>query len=97
MLDEYRIEPLSVGQYLDGVESEDIKIDQAVQRSFCWGKEMMNALIYSALSRKIYIPNLILAEEKKKTELNRLMLLMAGKEQRPYISLSITGIKLQIN
>ena len=57
MLDEYRIEPLSVGQYLDGVESEDIKIDQAVQRSFCWGKEMMNALIYSALSRKIYIPN----------------------------------------
>lgn len=32
MLDEYRIEPLSVGQYLDGVESEDIKIDQAVQK-----------------------------------------------------------------
>lgn len=65
MLDEYRIEPLSVGQYLDGVESEDIKIDQAVQRSFCWSKEMMNSLIYSALSRKIYIPNLILAEEKR--------------------------------
>lgn len=66
MLDEYRIEPLSVGQYLDGVDNEDIKIDQAVQRSFCWSKEMMNSLIYSALSRKIYIPNLILAEEKRK-------------------------------
>ena len=66
MLDEYRIEPLSVGQYLDGVKSEDIKIDQAVQRSFCWGSEMMNALIYSALSRRIYIPNLILAEAKRK-------------------------------
>lgn len=65
MLDEYRIEPLSVGQYLDRVDNEDIKIDQAVQRSFCWNKEMMNALIYSALSRKIYIPNFILAEEKR--------------------------------
>lgn len=63
MLDEYRIEPLSVGQYLDRVYDEDIKVDQAVQRSFCWTKEIMNALIYSALSRKIYIPNLILAEE----------------------------------
>ena len=30
MLDEYRIEPLSVGQYLDGVKSEDIQI--VVQR-----------------------------------------------------------------
>lgn len=38
MLDEYRIEPLSIGQYLDSVESEDTKIDQAVQRSFCWSK-----------------------------------------------------------
>lgn len=66
MLEEYRIEPLSVGQYLDGVDNEDIKIDQAVQRSFCWTKEMMNSLIYSALSRKIYIPNLILAEERRK-------------------------------
>ena len=65
MLDEYRIEPLSVGQYLDRVDNEDIKIDQAVQRSFCWNKEMMNALIYSALSRKIYIPNFILAEENR--------------------------------
>ena len=65
MLDEYRIEPLSVGQYLDRVDAEDIKIDQAVQRDFCWNYEMMNALIYSALSRKIYIPNFILAEEKK--------------------------------
>ena len=55
MLDEYRIEPLSIGQYLDRVDSEDIKIDQAVQRDFCWTKEMMNSLIYSALSRKIYI------------------------------------------
>ena len=45
MLDEYRIEPLSVGQYLDRVDAEDIKIDQAVQRDFCWNYEMMNALI----------------------------------------------------
>ena len=51
--------------HLDGINNEDTKIDQAVQRSFCWNKEMMNSLIYSALSRKIYIPNLILAEEKR--------------------------------
>ena len=32
MLDEYRIESMSVGQYLDEVDNENIKIDQAVQR-----------------------------------------------------------------
>lgn len=66
MLDEIRLEPISMSQYLKNVDSGDIKVDQAVQRDFCWGRNMMNALIYSAVSRKIYIPNLILAEEKKK-------------------------------
>ena len=45
MLDEYRIEPMTVGQYLDEVDNENIKINQAVQRDFCWKQEMMNALI----------------------------------------------------
>lgn len=66
MLEEYRIESTSIGQYLVSVnEDEDIKVAQAVQREFCWNKEMMNSLIYSALSCKIYIPNIVLAEEKK--------------------------------
>ena len=62
MLDEYRIEPMTIGQYLDEVDHENIKINKAVQRDFCCSKVMMNALIYSALSRKIYIPTFILAE-----------------------------------
>ena len=74
MLDEYRIEPLSVGQYLDRVDNEDIKIDQAVQRSFCWNKEMMNALIYSALSRKYIFLILFLLKKKEMTGRNRRML-----------------------
>lgn len=94
MLDEYRIEPLSVGQYLDGVESEDIKIDQAVQRSFCWGKEMMNALIYSALSRKIYIPNLILAEEKKKDGTKQTYVVDGGQRTETLYQFKYNGYKI---
>lgn len=94
MLDEYRIEPLSVGQYLDGVESEDIKIDQAVQRSFCWGKEMMNALIYSALSRKIYIPNLILAEEKKKDGTKQTYVVDGGQRTETLYQFKYDGYKI---
>lgn len=79
MLDEYRIESMSVGQYLDEVDNENIKIDQAVQREFCWNTEMMNALIYSAISRKIYIPNFILAEEKKKNGTKQTYVVDAGQ------------------
>lgn len=65
MSEDYRMEPMTIGQYLERVENEDIKDDQAVQREFCWASEMIDALIYSALSNKIYIPNVILAEENK--------------------------------
>ncbi len=94
MLDEYRIEPLSVGQYLDRVDDEDIKIDQAVQRSFCWSKEMMNHLIYSALSRKIYIPNLILAEEKKKDGTKQTYVVDGGQRTETLYQFKYNGYKI---
>ena len=62
----YRPESTCVGQYIDDVQNETIKTDQAVQRDFCWGNESINNLIYSAVSQTIFIPNLILAEERKK-------------------------------
>lgn len=62
----YRPESTCVGQYIDDVQNETIKTDQAVQRDYCWGNESINNLIYSAVSQTIFIPNLILAEERKK-------------------------------
>lgn len=61
----FRPEATTVGQYVDDMENETIKNDQAVQRDFCWTNESINNLIYSAVSQKICIPNLILAEENK--------------------------------
>jgi len=61
----FRMESTNVGQYLDDVQNEIIKTDQAVQRDFCWSTEMINNIISSAVSQKVYIPNLILAEENK--------------------------------
>lgn len=66
MLDEFRIETTTVGSYIDRVNDidGDISVDQAVQREFCWSNEMINNLVYSTISKKrIYIPNIILAEE----------------------------------
>lgn len=61
----FKLETTCVGQYLDDVQNETTKTDQAVQRDFCWTNESMNNLIYSATSQKIFVPNLILAEEDK--------------------------------
>ena len=61
----FRTEPTTIGQYIDDAQNETIKTDQAVQRDFCWTNESINNLIYSAVSQKISIPNLILAEEDK--------------------------------
>jgi Archaeal/vacuolar-type H+-ATPase subunit B len=97
MLDEYRIEPLSVGQYLDGINNEDTKIDQAVQRSFCWNKEMMNSLIYSALSRKIYIPNLILAEEKREDGTKQTYVVDGGQRTESLYQFKYCGYKITNN
>lgn len=64
MLDEYRLKTMTIGDYIDDVYEKKIKSDQAVQRAFCWSNEMINNLVYSTLSKKrIYIPNVILAEE----------------------------------
>lgn len=63
IMDGYRIEGRSLGQYLDSVDDNDIRLDQDVQRQFCSNSEMMNGLLYSILSGKIYVPNLILSEE----------------------------------
>lgn len=46
MLDEYRIEQMGVGAYVDSIDEEVITVDQAVQRAFCWSNEMINNLIY---------------------------------------------------
>ena len=64
MLDEYRLKAMTIGDYIDDVYERKIKSDQAVQRAFCWSNEAINILVYSTLSKKrIYIPNVILAEE----------------------------------
>ena len=65
---QYKVETTSLGRYLDDVDDGDVKLDQAVQRDFCWSKGMMNALIYSAVSKEIYIPPIILAEQKKEED-----------------------------
>ena len=97
MLDEYRIEPMTVGQYLDEVDNENIKINQAVQRDFCWKQEMMNALIYSALSRKIYIPTIILAEEKKKNGTKQTYVVDGGQRTETLYRFKYEGYKITKN
>lgn len=97
MLDEYRIETVSVGQYLDEVHNENTKIDQAVQRDFCWNAEMMNALIYSAISRRIYIPNFILAEEKKKNGTKQTYVVDAGQRTETLYRFKYEGYKITKN
>ena len=97
MLDEYRIEPMTIGQYLDEVDHENIKINQAVQRDFCWSKEMMNALIYSALSRKIYIPTFILAEEKKKNGTKQTYVVDGGQRTETLYRFKYEGYKITKN
>lgn len=94
MLDEYRIEPMTVGQYLDAIYSEDIKIDQAVQREFCWTSEMMNSLIYSASSRRIYIPSIILAEEKKANGAKQIYVIDAGQRTETLYRFKYEGYKI---
>ena len=97
MLDEYRIEPMTVGQYLDEVDNENIKINQSVQRDFCWKQEMMNALIYSALSRKIYIPTIILAEEKKKNGTKQTYVVDGGQRTETLYRFKYEGYKITKN
>ncbi len=63
-MDGFRLETDTLGQYLDDVHTDTIEIDPDVQRDFCWTKESLNNLIASAVSGKIFIPNLILAEGK---------------------------------
>ena len=74
----YRTEPASLDQYLDDVQNETIKSDQAVQRSFCWGNEPMNNLIASAVSQTVYIPNLILSEETKENGIKVMYIVDGG-------------------
>lgn len=61
----FRMEATNVGQYIDDVQNETINSNQAVQRDFVWTVEMINNLVYSAVSQKVFIPNIILAEENK--------------------------------
>ena len=64
-MSEFRMEATNIGQYIDDVQDETINSNQAVQRDFVWTAEMIDNLIYSATSQKVFIPNLILAEENK--------------------------------
>lgn len=59
----YKIEKTSIEQYLDSVIEEDIREDHPAQREFCWQKEITDSLLYSAISRKIFIPSFVLVEE----------------------------------
>lgn len=79
MAKKYRIESTSLGQYLDAVYDGEIKLDQSVQRDFCWSRGMMNSLVYSAVSQEIYIPPIILAEEKKKDGTTKTYVIDAGQ------------------
>ena len=80
MLDEYRIEQMGVGAYVDSIDEEVITVDQAVQRAFCWSNEMINNLIYSTVSpKRIYIPNIILAEEKREDGLTTTYVVDGGQ------------------
>ncbi len=80
MLDEYRIEQMNIGQYIDSVHEKEITVNQAVQRAFCWSNEMINNLVYSAVAKKrIYIPNIILAEEKRKDGTKRKYVVDGGQ------------------
>ena len=54
----------------------------------------MNALIYSALSRKIYIPNLILAEEKKKDGTKQTYVVDGGQRTETLYQFKYNGYKI---
>ena len=82
---------------MDEVDNENIKINQAVQRDFCWKQEMMNALIYSALSRKIYIPTIILAEEKKKNGTKQTYVVDGGQRTETLYRFKYEGYKITKN
>lgn len=94
MLDEHRVEPTVVGQYTESVYNENIKIDQAVQREFCWTTEMMNSLIYSAVTRKIYIPAIILAEEKKPNGTKQTYVVDGGQRTETLIRFIYDGYRI---
>ena len=94
MLDEVRVEPITIGQYLSMVENEDIKSDQAVQRDFCWGKNMMNSLIYSGVSRKIFIPTIILAEQKKENGVKQTYIVDGGHRTETLRRFRFEGYKI---
>lgn len=94
MLDEIRVEPITVGQYLSMVENEDIKSDQAVQRDFCWGNNMMNSLIYSGVSRKIFIPTIILAEQKKENGVKQTYIVDGGHRTETLRRFRFEGYKI---
>ena len=97
MSNDYRIESISIGQYLKAVKKEDIKTDQAVQRDFCWNSEMMNALIYSALSRKIYIPTIILAEENRSNGTKQKYVVDGGQRTETLYRFREQGYKITRN
>ncbi len=59
----YKVDNISIEQYLDSVIEEDIREDHPAQREFCWKKDMTDGLLYSAISRKIFIPSFVLVEE----------------------------------
>lgn len=61
----FRTEATNIERYIDDVQNEITKTDQAVQRDFSWSNENINNLIYSAISQDVFIPNIILAEENK--------------------------------
>ena len=64
-MDEVRTEKISLKQYLEDVRDETISTGLVVQRDFVWTDEMINNLVSSAASLKVFIPDIILAEVRK--------------------------------
>ena len=58
---------------------------------------MMNALIYTALSRNIYIPNVILAEEKKKNGTKQTYVVDGGQRTETLYRFKYEGYKITRN
>ena len=62
----FTIEKMTMNSYINAIKSEDIRIDQAVQRQYRfdkWKGEKANNLIWSVVSGLVYVPNIIIADQ----------------------------------
>lgn len=89
----YTLETMTCGQYLNKMKKEDIKIDQDVQRGFCSNQEMVDDLIYSAVSNFIYIPNLIIADQIMENNTHQTYVADGGQRSSILFEFRYRGLK----